>query len=459
MRKFTKGPNDLTSSNNDPDGYKGESQAMPFSEAVVVNPRIRLERGETYPFVSMAAVDPNSQWAYADEQREYSTGGARFEDGDTLMARITPCLENGKVARYRSTSDSKAAYGSTEFIIIRGRPEVTDNRFAYYLTQSPTVRDYAISQMTGTSGRQRVPTSALGHIDVSIPPIEEQYRIAHILGTLDDKIDLNRRMNATLEGMARALFKSWFVDFEPVRAKMEGRWRRGESLPGMSADMYDLFPKRLVPSELGEVPEGWEIRTMGDISDVVGGSTPRTSEVSYWENGTNFFATPKDLSFLSVPVLLKSERQITDAGVARISSGSLPVGTVLLSSRAPIGYLAITEIPVSVNQGFIAMKPKPDISNLFLLYLTRSLHDEIVSRANGTTYLEISKRNFRPIPVVTPPPTTMSAFHRMAKQLYDRIVMNEKEKSTLFGLRECLLPKLVSGQIPLSQDTDLIATR
>ena len=332
----------------------------------------------------------------------------------------------------------------------------TSPEFLYYWLKSNTLElkrhasGSTFGELSGTSLKQ---------IPISLPSLEEQCRIARILGTLDDKIELNRRMNATLEGMARALFKSWFLDFEPVRAKMDGRWRSGESLSGMPAELYDLFPKRLVPSELGEVPEGWEIRSMGDISDVVGGSTPRTSEVSYWENGTNFFATPKDLSFLSVPVLLKSERQITDAGVARISSGSLPVGTVLLSSRAPIGYLAITEIPVSVNQGFIAMKPKSDISNLFLLYLTRSLHDEIVSRANGTTYLEISKRNFRPIPVVTPPPTTMSAFHRMAKQFYDRIVMNEKEKSTLFGLRECLLPKLVLGQVPLSQDTDLIATR
>ena len=173
----------------------------------------------------MAAVDPNSHWVYADDQREYSSGGARFQDGDTLMARITPCLENRKIARYRSTNGSDDAYGSTEFIVIRGRAEVTDNRFAYYLTQSPAVRNYAINQMTGTSGRQRVPTSALDHIDVLIPPLSEQRRIAHILGTLDEKIEMNRRMNATLEEMARALFKSWFVDFEPVRAKMEGRWR------------------------------------------------------------------------------------------------------------------------------------------------------------------------------------------------------------------------------------------
>ena len=263
---------------------RSDWRVMPFSEAVVVNPRMRPVRGKAYPFISMAAVDPNSQWVEADQQREYGGGGSRFQHGDTLMARITPCLENGKIARYRSTDKSNVAFGSTEFIVIRGRPEITDNRFVYYLTQSAPVRDYAISQMTGTSGRQRVPTSVLNHIDVALPPLAEQRRIAHILGTLDDKIELNRRMNATLEGMAQALFKSWFVDFDPVRAKMEGHWRRGESLPGMPGELYDLFPDRLVSSETGEVPEGWGVGVLGAIA-----LSPRRSiSPSDFEEGTPY---------------------------------------------------------------------------------------------------------------------------------------------------------------------------
>ena len=143
-----------------------------------------------------------------------------------------------------------AAHGSTELIVIRRRPDVTDNEFAYYLTQSPAVRDYALSQMTGTSGRQRVPTAALDHIDVALPPHPEQRRITYILSTLDDKIDLNRRMNQTLEEMARAIFKDWFVDFGPVRAKLEGRE------PYLPPELWALFPDRLVDSELGNIPEG-----------------------------------------------------------------------------------------------------------------------------------------------------------------------------------------------------------
>ena len=109
------------------------------------------------------------------------------------------------------------------------------------------------------------PVSYLRTIEIPLPPLPEQRAIAHVLGTLDDKIELNRRMNETLESMARALFKSWFVDFEPVRAKMEGRWRRGESLPGLPAEHYDLFPDRFVDSELGEIPEGWEVKALGEV--------------------------------------------------------------------------------------------------------------------------------------------------------------------------------------------------
>jgi len=422
---------------------------MPFSTAVLVNPGAPLIRGREYPFVDMTAINPSSRSAFASESRVFDGGGSRFFAGDTLMARITPCLENGKIARFCG-AEGQSAHGSTEFIVIRGRDGVTDTAFAYYLTKWEGVSGYSISQMTGTSGRQRVPTSSLDYLTVAIPPLPEQRAIAHILGTLDDKIELNRRMCETLEEMARALFKSWFVDFEPVRAKMNGRWRKGKSLPGLPSYLYDLFPDRLVNSELGEIPEGWEVQPIGDLAEILGGSTPRTTRPEYWDGGTHHWATPKDLSGLSTPVLLDTERKITDAGLAQISSGLLPAGTVLLSSRAPIGYLAITEVPVAVNQGFIAMKPRTEISNLFLLHWTKAAHDEILSHANGSTFLEISKANFRPIPAVVPPPAVMSVFDNLARPMYLKVVECERESRTLAALRDTLLPKLISGEMRVS---------
>ena len=286
---------------------------------------------------------------------------------------------------------------------------------------------------------------ALKQIQIRIPPESEQHAIAHILGTLDDKIELNRRMNETLEAMARALFKSWFVDFEPVRAKAEGRD------PGLPKSLADLFPDSFEDSELGEIPKGWQIKSIGDLADVVGGTTPSTKESIYWYGGTHAWATPKDLSRLSVPVLLDTERRITDAGLSQIGSGLLQKGTVLLSSRAPIGYLAVAEIPVAINQGFIAMTPKTGTSNVFLLLWASVSDEEIISRANGSTFLEISKANFRPITLVAPPTAVMRAFDAQVRLLYQRIVECARESRTLAALRDALLPKLISGEL-LVQD-------
>jgi type I restriction enzyme S subunit len=280
---------------------------------------------------------------------------------------------------------------------------------------------------------------------ITLPPLTEQRAIAHILGALEDKIELNRRMNETLEAMARALFKSWFVDFDPVRAKING------SEIGLPKDASDLFPDSIVDSELGTIPNGWSVHQISELAEIVGGSTPSTQESAYWEDGIHAWATPKDLSSLSVPVLLGTERRITDAGLLQIGSGLLPVGSVLLSSRAPIGYLAITEIPVAINQGFIAMKPKANVSNLFLLLWAAVAQDEIVSRANGSTFLEISKSSFRPIPVAVPDGQVMAAFEKIVRPIYQRIVCATRDATALAKTRDSLLPKLISGEVRLTQ--------
>jgi len=330
-----------------------------------------------------------------------------------------------------------------------------DHEYVYYWL-SANVEELE-RHATGSTFKE-LSGSALKQIRIRLPAdCGEQRAIAHILGTLDDKIELNRRMSETLEAMARALFKAWFVDFEPVRAKMEGRWRRGESLPGLPAHLYDLFPARLVDSELGEIPEGWEVKPMGELAEVVGGSTPKTERAEYWEGGTHHWVTPKDLSGLSMPVLLDTERKITDAGLAQISSGLLPNGTVLLSSRAPIGYLAIAEVPVAVNQGLIAMKPRRGTSNLFLLRWASAAHEEIVSHANGSTFLEISKANFRGIRTVAPDASVMKAFDRLARPLYRKVVENESESRTLAALRDALLPKLISGELRVKDAEKLVS--
>ncbi|CAN5911231.1 hypothetical protein BH11GEM1_BH11GEM1_24420 [soil metagenome] len=187
-------------------------------------------------------------------------------------------------------------------------------------------------------------------------PIPEGFqrleRPVHDIGVqADDDVEGDGlRMNVTLEAMAQALFQSWFVDFDPVRAKLDGR-----TLGGLDAETAALFPPAFQNSPLGPIPRGWIVTPVGDVVECVGGGTPSTTDAKYWQGGTHHWTTPKDFSSLEAPVLLDTDRKITDEGITRISSGLLPAGTLLLSSRAPVGYLAIAAIPVAINQGFIAM--------------------------------------------------------------------------------------------------------
>jgi type I restriction enzyme S subunit len=284
-------------------------------------------------------------------------------------------------------------------------------------------------------------------VPLTLPPLAKQKAIAAVLGALDDKIELNRRMNATLEAMARALFQSWFVDFDPVRAKLDSR-------PPAALDPATaaLFPATFRDSEAGHIPKDWTIQPVGEVADCVGGGTPSTAEPKYWKDGTHHWTTPKDFSSLQAPVLLDTDRKLTDAGIAKISSSLLPIGTLLLSSRAPVGYLAIAAMPVAINQGFIALKCNERASNFFMLNWCQTNMAEIESRATGTTFAEISKQNFRPIRVVLPPKELMAAFTAKVTPLYAQITANLHQSRTLATLRDRLLPKLLSGELRPTQN-------
>jgi type I restriction enzyme S subunit len=277
------------------------------------------------------------------------------------------------------------------------------------------------------------------------PERDVQEVIGRIYYDFCAKIELNRQMNATLEAMARSLFQSWFVDFDPVRAKLDGR-----EPVGLDPDTAALFPVSFDGSAVGQIPNGWSIKPVGEVVDCVGGGTPSTAEPIYWEGGTHHWTTPKDFSSLQAPVLLDTDRKLTDAGIAKISSGLLPAGTLLLSSRAPVGYLAITAMPVAINQGFIALKCNGFASNIFMLNWCQTNIAEIKSRATGTTFAEISKQNFRPIPVVLPPIKLIAAFTAKAAPLYSQITANLHQSQALANMRDTLLPKLLSRELSVA---------
>ena len=417
----------------------GQWRELPFSEAVQINPTVRLERGAVYPFVDMAAVSVDSRSATSTVEREFKSGGSKFQSGDTLMARITPCLENGKIARYQATGDKQEAHGSTEFIVIRGRPNVTDNVFAYYLTQWNEVREYAISQMTGTSGRQRVPVGSLDHLNVPIPPLPEQRAIAHVLGTLDDKIELNRRMNETLEEMARALFKSWFVDFDPVRAKIDGRWQRGQSLPGLPADLYDLFPDRLVPSELGEIPEGWEVKPLDQIATFL--------------NGLALQKFPPE-GGQTLPVIKIKQLRAGHTVGADLANDRMPTEYVVRDGDVLFSWSGSLELAIwaggkgALNQHLFKVSSDAHPKWLYYFWTRRYLEDfRDIAADKATTMGHIQRRHLTEALTVIPPEQTLSAMDRAITPLTERALTHRMEARTLAAQRDALLPKLVSGEV------------
>lgn len=225
-----------------------------------INPKVPLQKNKEYNFIPMKAVSPSVRHTYSSEKKMYKGGGSRFKNGDILLARITPCLENDKITIYKSHNPNELAHGSTEFFVIRGKQGICDNLFAYYLINYEPVKNCLISQMTGSSGRQRVPRHAFEGLKVRIPPLGTQRKIADILGSLDDKIELNHQMSNALEETTQALFKSWFVDFDPVHAKAAGN-----KPTGLSEEIADLFPDSFVDSEMGKIPKGWKVKSIQDI--------------------------------------------------------------------------------------------------------------------------------------------------------------------------------------------------
>jgi type I restriction enzyme S subunit len=290
---------------------------------------------------------------------------------------------------------------------------------------------------------------------VFVPPLDQQKQIVAVLGALDDKIELNRRMNETLEAMAQAIFRDWFVDFGPVRRKLEGATDPVAILGGLmsdparAAELAGLFPNGLSEDEL---PVGWSERPVGDLVDIAGGSTPSTADDSLWQPAEHRWATPKDLSNMSDLALFDTGRRISAAGLAKITSGLLPAGTVLLSSRAPIGYLAIAQAPVAINQGFIALKPTANFGGAYLYLWCKVNMEAILANANGSTFQEISKKNFRPITSAVPDDRGVCrAFGEIADPMFARIVSAAAENRALAETRDYLLPRLMSGEVQVGE--------
>jgi len=273
---------------------------------------------------------------------------------------------------------------------------------------------------------------------IPVPSIPEQRAIAHILGTLDDKIELNRKTNEILEAIAKALFKSWFVDFDPVRAKAEGR------PSGLPAEVSDLFPDSFEDSELGEIPSGWRVAQVEEHLETVLGGTPSRKRSDYWGGKVPWIGSGMVNEFR----VTKPTELITELGLAESATKLLPIRSTLIAiTGATLGQVSVNEIKVCANQSVVAILPSIDFGAEYIYLWILSNISTLVAAQTGGAQQHVNKNNVNELPLLVPSQATLDRFGAYAKSLFDKIAVNIFSSESLQDLRDTLLPKLISGEI------------
>ena len=408
------------------------------------NPKISLKKDTVARKITMDLLVPHSRDIYSWTYEPYS-GGAKFQNGDTIMARITPCLENGKHAFISLLDENEIAYGSTEYIVIRGRKGISDNLFVYYLTHFPSFKDAAVKSMVGTSGRQRAQVDVLENLTMKLPSLHEQKRIANILTRLDDKIAVNKQINDNfviegffevlliwmlithindnLEQQAQALFKSWFVDFDPFR------------------------DQPLTESELGMIPNGWRAAVLDELCSFISrGLTPKYDESS------DELILGQTCVRNNIVTLDNARRhkpkQRTEKWVQQWDTliNSTGVGSL---GRVGIAYFDMDN--VAIDSHITVVRPK---SALVRHYVGRNLLNrqlEIENMAVGSTgQTELPKERVKSLPIMLPDENALIRFNAIIEPIAYQLYRNIEESRRLACLRDVLLPRLMSGELTIA---------
>ena len=346
-----------------------------------------------------------------------SGNAVMFKNDDILISNIRPYFK--KI--WRANRDG----GCSADVICLRASNVVDSLFLYYLLSQDLFFDYVMQGAKGTK-MPRGDRNQIMQWPVLIPSKNEQHIIASILSALDEKIEVNRRINDNLEQQAKALFKSWFVDFEPFR------------------------DHPFVESELGMIPKGWRVGTLNELGDVVGGSTPSKAKPEYYTNDGIAWLTPKDLSISQRKFTSKGEIDITHEGYESCSTKLMPKGSVLFSSRAPIGYITIAKNDICTNQGFKSVIPK-FAGTAFLYCFLKESTQEIENKATGSTFKEASGALMKSLPAIIPEKAVLDDFENLLSPLFHQQEVVEEENSLLSSLRDSLLPRLMSGELNVSE--------
>ena len=369
-------------------------------EYIDINPKETIIRGCLAKKITMDKLQPFCRDIPEYETSEFN-GGSKFRNGDTIMARITPCLENGKTAMVNILDSNEVGFGSTEYIVFRAKKNLTTPDFVYYLICSSLVRDPAIKSMVGSSGRQRVQTDVIANLDIDFPKLSDQVKIAGVLKSLDDKIALNNEINNNLEQQAQAIYQQMFID-------------------NASSD--------------------WTEGTLSDIADITMGQSPSGSSYNEDGNGTIFFQGRAEFGFRFPTVRLYTTEP------KRMACAN----DTLMSVRAPVGDLNVAHTDCCIGRGLAAIHSKNNHQS-FVLYTMFSLKKQLdVFNGEGTVFGSINRNSLNEMPLLIPSSENLDEFEALVAPLDAAIRNHYDEVCRLEQLRDSLLTKLMSRELDVS---------
>lgn len=345
-----------------------------------------------------------------------------FRKGDILYSEIRPANKRFCFVDF----EPKDYIASTKLMVLRAHEDVDPQYLYQILRSNDTLTQLQMLAESRSGTFPQITYSELSNIMVNLPSQKAQKNIVSILSSLDRKIELNNKINADLEEMAQAIFKNWFVDFEPFK---DGKF---------------------VDSELGMIPEGWKVGRLDEIADVVGGSTPSKAKPEYYTQKGIAWLTPKDLSNHPAVYTSRGVIDITEEGYNSTSTKLMPKGTILFTSRAPIGYISIAQNDICTNQGFKSLVPKK-AGTCFLYCFLKYVTPEIENKSTGSTFKEASGSLMKSLQVIMPEQKVFEDFETIVSPLFARIESLEKENSRLSLLRDTLLPRLMSGELEVPE--------
>lgn len=401
---------------------KSEWQTVRAADFMDFNPRLSIKKGTVATKISMDKLRPFTKAVPSVEQAEFS-GGTKFANGDTIMARITPCLENGKTAFVDCLRENEIAFGSTEFIVLRAKPGVSDPQFVYYLATSPEFRNVAIKSMVGSSGRQRVQQPVLENLELTVPKLPEQEKIGHFLAELDDKIALNERVNDNLQKQLYEIYKAWYQDF-------------------LCIDNLTL-----IESPYGKIPQGWHYSMLGDLCKSV-------SVTHNFNTGRLIFLNTGDVED---GMFLHSDYMAV-ADMPGQAKKTIMQNDILYSEIRPINrhfayvdfqadnYVVSTKLMVIRATSF-------DSRRLYHFLTLQDTLEELQMQAESRsgTFPQIRFENISKLPILIADSNTETAFVTLLHAAYNQIEHNNSENKKLSELRNSLLPQLMSGKIDVSR--------